>query len=438
MPDTPLVRQLCVLKRDGLVLTDDDGRLRTYDAADEWDDVERRARECGDPGAVLVAPQMVAGSDPRLLLNLFASRTDVPVDGRWTALDDVVTDDPATVTSLRIAVAQAEGVLEPPARRPAWFRRDWYDEVDRWVDTVLAADGRSRTGATVPRKVWSFSAVLEVPCEPRSVWFKASSRHFHAEPALTRLVAGMLPEHAPPVVAVDEDRGWLLLEEMAGADEEYAEAPPTGLGAPAGRIMAMLQLRSLNHLGEIEALGVPVRGLVETLHGFDEVLASSIELDQLTPEELAGARGVRDDLHAVVDELAAMQLPDTLVHGDLHPGNVAHDGSSLVLYDWSDAALSHPLLDLAHLTHRLPAEEAAQARAAYAEVWHTAYPHADLDRGLELAAHVNLAFQLVSYEQIYRAQEDASYWEMRGVVARILRSLPERFRPSDGAARITG
>jgi hypothetical protein len=51
----------------------------------------------------------------------------------------------------------------------------------------------------------------------------------------------------------------------------------------------------------------------------------------------------------------------------------------------------------------------------------------DLRRGLELAVQVNAIFQLVTFEQIYRAQEDASYWEMRGVVARTLRQLPERF-----------
>lgn len=245
----------------------------------------------------------------------------------------------------------------------------------------------------------------------------------------------MLPQHAPTVIAVDEERGWLLLEAMVGADEEHADAPPTGLGAAAGRIAATLQLRSLEHLREIETAGVPVRGLIETVHGFDDVLATSVELDQLTPDELSAARGARDDLHAVVDELASMGLPDTLVHGDLHAGNVALDGDSLVLYDWSDAAVSHPLLDLVHLTHRLPDEEAAQARAAYADLWHPAYPDVDLDHALELAAHVNVAFQLVSYEQIYRAQEDASYWEMRGVVARMLRDLPARFADPGRATR---
>ena len=38
-------------------------------------------------------------------------------------------------------------------------------------------------------------------------------------------------------------------------------------------------------------------------------------------------------------------LPDTLVHGDFHPGNVRGDGERLVLLDWGDCGIGHPLLD---------------------------------------------------------------------------------------------
>jgi len=427
MPEQPQIRQLCALLRDELVLTDERGRLRSYVDEHPWIDLQRRALACGDATAVLVAPQMVVSPDEDVLMNVFASRTETPVDGTWTALDQITEPDLAVRTSLRSVAAVVNGTMAAPARRPDWFTASWYVHVDSWIDVELAAHGRTRTGMTVPVKVWSLSAVLRVPCDPAPVWFKASCRHFHAEPALTRLVVDMLPEHAPPVIAVDEDRGWLLMDDMPGADEEHEEAPPAGMGAAAGRIAATLQLRSLEHLDDIEAAGVPVRGLAETMHGFDEVLATSVELAELTADELAAARALRDDVHAVVEQLASLGLPDTLVHGDLHPGNIAHDGDSLVLYDWSDAAVSHPFLDLVHLSHRLPDDEAVRARAAYAEVWRAAYPGVDLDRAVELAAQVNPLFQMVSYEQIYRDQEDASYWEMRGVVARSLRKLPEHF-----------
>jgi aminoglycoside phosphotransferase (APT) family kinase protein len=424
MAESAAARQVCVLLREGLVLTDDRGRLPSYDAEEDWDDLHRRAQACGDEKAVLVAPQLRVRADPTVMLSVFGSRSGATVEGIWTGLAEVAEDDDAVLAALLEVAAVVAGHAEAPARRPRWFSASWYDEVEAWVDEQLAALGRSRTGPSEPTKVWSMSAVLRVPCNPSPVWFKAACRHFHAEPALTRLVAAMVPAHAPTVIATDDERGWILTEDMAGADED---AVPEGIGPAAARIAATLQLRSLDHLAEIDAAGVPVRDLTETRRRFDEILAGGVELDQLTPDELLAARGMRDDVRALLEELDALGIPNALTHGDLHPGNVAPDGDSLLIYDWSDASLSHPFLDLVLLGSRLPDEEREATREAYAAVWHTAYPALDTARALELAVHANTIFQMVTYEQIYVAQEDASYWEMRGVVSRMLRNLPQRF-----------
>ena len=106
MPDPTPVRQLCVLLRDGRVLTDDDGRLPTYVDDHPWIDLDRRALTCGDPSAVLVAPQLPVSADGHLLmLNVFASRTNTAVDGTWTALDDMAEIDSAASATLRVVAA---------------------------------------------------------------------------------------------------------------------------------------------------------------------------------------------------------------------------------------------------------------------------------------------------------------------------------------------
>jgi aminoglycoside phosphotransferase (APT) family kinase protein len=416
-------RQLCALLHDGAVLTDVERRVPSYDGDQRHEPLADRARTCGDPTAVLVAPQLEVHEDPMVLLSVFASRGE-PVDGTWTRIGDLA-EDPEVVSALMSVAAVADGSTPPPSRRPDWFRVDWYDEVEAWVDARLAEQGRRRTGPMEPIGNWWISVVTRVPCDPSPpVWFKAACPHFHAEPALTRLVAQMDPEHAPRLVAVDEDRAWLLAEEMAGADEDR-DIPP-GLGAAAARVTATLQLRSLDHLADIEAAGVPVRDLRTTSHQFEAVLDGSVELDQLSADELAAARAGRREVHAALEELAGLGIPDTLVHGDLHVGNIAHAGDALVLYDWSDAAVSHPFLDLVRLSERLPEDEQDRARAAYADVWRAALPEVDVDRALELVVSANTVYQTVTFEQLYRAGEDASYWEMRGIVARFLRELPGR------------
>ena len=60
--------------------------------------------------------------------------------------------------------------------------------------------------------------------------------------------------------------------------------------------------------------------------------------------------------------------PDALVHGDLHPGNVAMRDGSILLFDWTDASVSHPFFDLMHLFHAEPAVQ-ARLRDSYFEAW---------------------------------------------------------------------
>ena len=420
---------LCALLHEGHVLADESRRIPSYDDEQRHTPLATRAVTSGDANAVLAAPQLLMREDPMVLLSVFTPRGE-PVAGVWTPVADLA-EDAAVVAALLTVDAVLAGQAAPPLRRPDWYRVGWYDEAERWIDAELGARGHRRTAPVEAEKVGMLSAVLRVPCEPRTLWFKASCRHFHAEPASTRLVGELLPEHSPRVVATDDHRRWTLVEELPGAHEDEIDLP-VGAGAHLGRIVATLQIRSLTHLAEVEAAGVPMRDLTTTRLEFDEVLTSSIELDLLTRDELEAARALRGQVHAVLDELANLGIPDALVHGDLHIGNVAHHGDALVIYDWSDAAISHPFPDIAHLVERLSDDERKAALAAYGEVWQTAYPDADVARALELAERADKIFQIVSYEKLVRAGEDASFWEMGGVVAQTLRGLPRLLQGTRG------
>ena len=45
-------------------------------------------------------------------------------------------------------------------------------------------------------------------------------------------------------------------------------------------------------------------------------------------------------------EVAACGMPDTLVHGDYHPGNVRGEPGNLTMLDWGDTGVGQPLLDM--------------------------------------------------------------------------------------------
>ncbi len=62
---------------------------------------------------------------------------------------------------------------------------------------------------------------------------------------------------------------------------------------------------------------------------------------ELTAREVAAARGLLNRF-PLLDECG---LPDTIVHGDFHPGNWRSDGGPPVIVDFADAYVGNPVLD---------------------------------------------------------------------------------------------
>jgi Phosphotransferase enzyme family len=322
-------------------------------------------------------------------------------------------------------VARAVTELDPahtPAARPPWYRPGWADRVEEWVDGVLAGSGRRRTRPLVPVKMWSISAVARVETGAGDLWLKAPCEHFRAEARVHPTVAGLFPDLVPTLVAVEDSEGWLLMEPMQGADDhDRAE----GATLEVARRWAAAQIEAVAHVDDLLAGGCPRRGVEETVAGFRRVVADSTELALLGTDELAAVRACVADLEAQVRELWSTGLPDTLSHGDLHLGNVAWDGRTLRIFDWTDGCVSHPFLDASHLTHFERSRPGGpDLETAYAEPWRAAYPAVDVDRTLVLARLADLVFQAITFDAIVASTEPASRWELGGVVADILRVLP--------------
>ncbi|HWH99046.1 MAG TPA: phosphotransferase, partial [Propionibacteriaceae bacterium] len=122
----------------------------------------------------------------------------------------------------------------------------------------------------------------------------------------------------------------------------------------------------------------------------------------------------------------------TISHGDLHVGNIAEGDGRLVIYDWTDAAISFPSLDAVLLAHSSTDTYRDQTLAGYVEEWRRAIGPLDFEAVWQASAIANKVYQAISYERIYRAQEPRSRWELGGVVARLLRDLGSRWAERSG------
>jgi hypothetical protein len=97
-----------------------------------------------------------------------------------------------------------------PAARPPWAP-GWRAQAEAWAGCELR-----------PHRLWSLSAVLSGERDGRRVWLKAVFPLFHHEPAVTAALAREHSRALPEVLEIDEERGWLLMGELAGPEANPA------------------------------------------------------------------------------------------------------------------------------------------------------------------------------------------------------------------------
>jgi len=72
----------------------------------------------------------------------------------------------------------------------------------------------------------------------------------------------------------------------------------------------------------------------------------------LSPDESALLAGMRDRLHAVLTRYGRENARFSIIHSDLHPGNVLVDGDALAAIDFDDTAFGWHMYDLAVAVHQ--------------------------------------------------------------------------------------
>jgi aminoglycoside phosphotransferase (APT) family kinase protein len=163
----------------------------------------------------------------------------------------------------------------------------------------------------------------------------------------------------------------------------------------------------------------------------------------LSADELAALKAALPRLVACCAELAGFAVPPSIVHGDLHLGNVAGGPGGYRFFDWTDACVAHPFLDLATIRRGTSFAEDEDGReaelrerllAAYLPEWAAFEPPARLARASQLAVPLAALHQAVSYRSIVAHQQppidvhmtQSTAWWLRQVLAGLAGLDPPR------------
>jgi hypothetical protein len=120
---------------------------------------------------------------------------------------------------------------------------------------------------------------------------------------------------------------------------------------------------------------------------------------QLDDTTVAVAHKLADAVPGMVDELVACGLPETLVHADFHPGNWRWHGTRVVVVDFADSGLGHPVLDGLRPSGFLDPERAAASRDTWVATWPEHLPGSDPARALELGRPLARLCGAVLYQE---------------------------------------
>jgi hypothetical protein len=251
---------------------------------------------------------------------------------------------------------------------------------------ALAAAGRSPTGPARQVKTWNLSSVLTLPTAVGPVWCKSVPAPLAHEGAVVAVLGAAVPELAPPLLAGWTEPGGaatVLLGDIPG--EARFSAGPAELVVMAERWVEA-QVALSGAVDELAGQGVPDRRAEPLLAGVRALVARPDVQADLADAELEALDRLVGRLPALLGDLERCGLPDSLVHGDLHPGNWVGDGEQARLIDWGDSVLGCPAFDAHTLLQRVPAQVGPQVRDAWAAAWRRHRPGADPLRALELAA----------------------------------------------------
>jgi len=321
---------------------------------------------------------------------------------------------------------------QQPGRQPGWV-----DQASAWIEHTLAGQGIRMTGpiGQVHRVPWS--TVLRVPTTEGDVYFKAPMPALVHEVALTQALSQWRPDCVLPLLAVELERGWMLLPDGGTRLREVIRAE--GDSRPWEIVLptyAALQMDMVSHREEILALGVPDRRLAVLPHLLEELLTDEQVLginhpDYLTRDEVERLRERVPAVTATCQELARYAIPESLDHQDLNDGNIFAGDSRSIFFDWSEASITHPFFSLrtvvVSVELTLDLEEGSAPvgplRDAYLEPWTRRVAREDLVRAFQLAQRLWMLPGALAWHRILSSLEGTEREEYAYTVPWLLKEF---------------
>lgn len=301
-----------------------------------------------------------------------------------------------------------------------WDAPGWQGRVMRWVEAKTKGTSYWPIVGVEDVRKWALSRVLRVRTGGGDIYFKAVPSMFANEAGVTAALARLFPHDVPMPIATDPRRNWMLLPDLG--KEDLQEGTSLEEWCQVVRLLARMQVECVGRDDELLEAGVGERRLRGMWKEIDSLCADEAVLSLLDSEDRRKLREAVPLLKELCARLGEYGVPETLTHGDFHGGNIARVDGRHVIFDWTDAAISHPFLDMSILLNwNVPPEqpdEQAQLIDAYLEGWAAYGTREKLREAIRIAFPLSSLYQVMSYRRMIHALGEGAREELIEGLAR--------------------
>jgi len=287
------------------------------------------------------------------------ARIAAPGETHWLPLHSIADQffadeqDLVAVTDMLRQISEfRKGEAIGPFGRPGWIQ-----ELTSWVQHEIQPYGFRLSGKFRQLNASPTFALLRFQTNGPALWFKAvgepNRREFPVSVALSRLFPGFVPD----VIATHSAwNGWLTTEFPGSTLDQVRDACAW---KRAAQTLAELQIASLGNTDQLLGAGcrnLRTATLLRLVDPFIDVMSQLMERQHKTPPPALGKEEMQELGRQVKDALTAWaqsNIPDTLGHLDLNPGNILASPDQCVFLDWAEAYVGPPFLTFQYLIEHL-------------------------------------------------------------------------------------
>jgi thiamine kinase-like enzyme len=283
-------------------------------------------------------------------------------------------------------------------------RLGWIQQAQQWIQENEADHNLLFTGIVSHVNGCAPFAVVRFETKGGpDYWLKATGSPNAHEFAVTRALSQRFPNHLPQIVAAREDWNAWITKDAGPTLRECLTLPAFEQAVSS---LASLEKQSLPYIEILRAAGCVdcsihnfESHIEEIVDYLEEVmrLQSSSKVQRLDQQQLLE---LRDSLHRTCLQMEELDLPETLAHGDINPGNILFNGTRCVFIDWAEAYTGNPFLNFERFLHHVerlgePAESWVPGlRILYKQQWLDLLDEAKIDHAFQIAPLLAVATYL--------------------------------------------